>query len=192
MPTLLEIGLRHSEYFLNLLQEAGLLYKSGGEPLDNALRLYQANHENIEKGEVWAATWFSQSAHIAAMCMDYPGIAFYLLNSIQHPREHIQWREAALVAAQHLKDRQSEGEQYGYLGVMYADLGETERAIENYERAIAIAREVGDEYLEAHMVGNLGIAYQTIGDAQRAVALMEQGLAMTQKLGDRRNTGNGL
>ena len=85
MPALLEIDFRHSAYFLGLLEKAGLQYKTGGAELASALTLYQSNRENIQRGEEWSARWFSRDDRIAAICIDYPGIAYSLLESIQNP-----------------------------------------------------------------------------------------------------------
>jgi tetratricopeptide (TPR) repeat protein len=44
------------------------------------------------------------------------------------------------------------------LGNAYRDLGQVEKAIEQYEQALAIAREIGDRQSEGSWLGNLGSA----------------------------------
>ena len=52
--------------------------------------------------------------------------------------------EQALAIAREIGDRRGEEVNLGNLGLAYAALGETRRAIAFYEQALAIAREIGD------------------------------------------------
>ena len=82
------------------------------------------------------------------------------------------------------------GDALGNLGIAYANLGETRRAIELYEQDLAIAREIGDRHGEASATGNLGLAYADLGETRRAIELYEQHLAIAREIGDRRGEAN--
>src|SRR5215213_11461235 len=95
-------------------------------------------------------------------------------NLRQHPREVISWTECALTAARLLKDRPYEGGHLGNLGLAYANLGETSRAIECYEQQLVIDKETDDRLVEGSALSNLGNAYTEMGEASRAVYFCER------------------
>lgn len=78
------------------------------------------------------------------------------------------------------------------LGLAYANLGDTTKAIEYHERALVIAREIGDRRNEGNQLGNLGIAYAVLGDAAKTIEYYQQALVIAREIGDRRGEGTGL
>ncbi len=70
-------------------------------------------------------------------------------------------------------DRRGEGQTLGNLGVAYADLGETRRAIEYYEQRLEIAREIGDRRAEGNALFNSAEALYKMGERREAVERME-------------------
>ena len=94
--------------------------------------------------------------------------------------------EQALAIAREIGDRQGEANHLGNLGICYADLGQTQRAIELLRAGLAIAREIGDRQGEADHLGNLGGRYADLGQTRRAIDLYEQALAIVREIGDRR------
>jgi tetratricopeptide (TPR) repeat protein len=113
-----------------------------------------------------------------------------LLNLRLHPREYTRWLEAALTAARKMGNREAEGAHLGNLGLAYAALGETRRAIELYEQRLVIAREIGDRRGEGADLGNLGSAHFTLKDYPRAVEYYNEQRVIAQEIGDRRGVGN--
>ncbi|MSO19972.1 MAG: sigma-70 family RNA polymerase sigma factor [Acidobacteria bacterium] len=91
-----------------------------------------------------------------------------------------------------LNNRRGEGNALGNLGIAYAALGETRRAIDFYEQRLVIAREIGDRLGEGNALGNLGIAYAGLGETRRAIEYHEKALVIDSEIGDRRGEGNGL
>lgn len=178
--------MRHAEHYLSVLAECDDLYLKGGDAIKSGLALFDAERRNIEAGQEWARQHSSGNQAAARLCNKYPNAGAYVLNLRQHPRELIAWLEIALAAARQLKDRAAEGRHSGNLGIAYADLGETRRAIEFYEQRLAIAREIGDRRGEGNALGNLGIAYANLGETRRAVEFHEQALVVSREIGDRR------
>ena len=80
----------------------------------------------------------------------------------------------------------------GNLGLAYADLGQTERAIELYGQRLAIAHEFGDGWGECSALGNLGLAYAKLGQPEKAIEFHEQALVIEREIGDSRGAGNAL
>lgn len=175
-------GLLHAAYYLQILSTADDLYQKGGAGIAGGLSLFDHERVNIETGQEWAAARFADDQQAARLCNRYPGVGAYILNLRQHPRDFIRWHEAALSAARQLKDRDAEGRYLGNMGLAYADLGETRRAIEFYEQHRDIAREIGDRRGEGTALGNLGLAYADLGKTERAIESMEAAVKILEEI----------
>ena len=99
-------------------------------------------------------------------------------------REWATWCRRAAEACAAAGRRQDEGAHLGNLGLAYADLGETPRAIEYNEQALAIARETGNQRGEGDALTNLGNAYADLGETQRAISYYEQALVAHRAVRD--------
>jgi tetratricopeptide (TPR) repeat protein len=182
--------LRHATHYEQVLRAANELYKQGHDAIVRGLKLFDDERPNIEAGQMWARTHAAQSDQAAHLCMMYPNAGAYVLALRQHPRESIAWLEAQAAAARQLRSRDAEGNALGNLGIAYADLGETRRAIEYHEKALIISREIGDRHAEGQDLGNLGLAYAALGETQRAIEYYEKRLVIAGEIGDRRGEGN--
>jgi len=151
---------RHAAHYKDILRATRELYEQGGEAMLRGLALLDLERANIEAGQAWAAAHAATDPRAAELAEVYPDAGAYVLDLRLHPREHIRWLEAALAAARKLKRRQAEANRLGNLGIAYAGLGETRKAIEYYEQALAIHREIGDRRGEGAALGNLGSAGQ--------------------------------
>jgi len=183
---------RHAAHYLDVLWAVDKLYMQGGENLRNGLALFDLERINIQAGQAWVAANADSDETAAQLCSNYPDAGVYVLNLRLHSREWIRWLEAALAAARGLKLREAEGVHLGNLGLAYAALGETRRAIEFYEQRLVIAREIGDRRGEGAVLGNLGLAYADLGESRRAIEFHEQALVILREIGDRRGEGNVL
>ncbi|MDT7780265.1 MAG: hypothetical protein QOC99_2777, partial [Acidobacteriota bacterium] len=184
--------IRHASHYLTVLEECHVLYLKGGEAIKSGIALFDVERRNIEAGQEWACQHISGDEAAASLCNKYPNAGAYVLYLRQHPREFIFWLEAALAAARQLKDHVSEGRHSGNLGLAYADLGETRRAVEFYEQSLALARKNGDRHSEGNALGNLGVAYRLLGEPHRAIQFYEQGLVIARQIGDRRGERSAL
>jgi len=90
-----------------------------------------------------------------------------------HWTDRVSAVRAGLESARQLGERRDEGAFLGNLGLAYAALGETRRAIENYEQALAISREIGDRRGESTHSWNLGLVYEKLGKLGIAVQFMQ-------------------
>jgi len=184
--------MRHAARYLRVLGKCTELYLLGGDAIKDGLALFDTERRNVEAGQEWACRHSGGDETAARLCNRYPDAGVYVLNLRQHPRERILWLEAGLAAARQLKDRAAEGSHLGNLGVAYADLGETRRAVEFHEQDLIIARDIGDRRGEGNALGSLGLAYADLGETRRAVEFHEQDLIIARDIGDRRGEGNAL
>ncbi|HYH84078.1 MAG TPA: tetratricopeptide repeat protein [Pyrinomonadaceae bacterium] len=184
--------MRHATQYLKVLEECDELYLQGGEAIKTGLARYDAELRNIEAGQKWACEQSGGDEAAAQLCNAYPNAGVYMLSLRQHPRENIFWLEAALAAARQLQDRAAEGRHLGNLGIAYAALGETRRAVEFHEQALIVLREIGDRRGEGSVLGNLGLAYADLGETRRAIEFYEQRLVVAREIGDRRGEANAL
>jgi len=180
---------RYSEHFKDVHSNATEIYKNG-DPLF-ALKIFDLERENIESSWEWAKENLAGSKKAASICSSFLNWP-YILELRLHPRDRISRLETALVAAKKLNDRGMEGVHLGNLGLAYAALGETRKAIEFYEQALAIAREIGDLRSEGNALGNLGNAHYKLSEPRKAIEFYEQALKILREIGYRRGEGNAL
>lgn len=183
---------RQATHYATALRGANELYMQGGEALQRGLALFDLEWGNIQVGQAWAAANAERNQTAAKLCSDYPDAGSDILDLRQHPRESIRWLEKGLAAARRLKWRSFEVAHLGSLGIAYANLGETRRAIEIHEQSLVVNRELGDRRAEGQILGNLGIAHANLGETQRAIEFFEQALVIDQQIGDRRGEGADL
>jgi len=132
---------RFATHYKDVLAVAHKLYLEGGESLLRGLALFDLEWGNIQAGHAWVvAQADAADADVTRLGMTYPDAGANLLGLRQHAREQIRWLEIALTAARRLQDREGEGNALGNLGLAYAHLGETRRAIQFHEQALLILR----------------------------------------------------
>ena len=163
---------RYSEHYMEVLSQADHLYLKGGENILAGLALYDREAEHIKAGQAWAVKTQSDLRNY------YPNAGFSLLPLRLAPRDMINWLETALVASQQMKNKKFEGYHLGNLGAAYADLGETRKAIEFYEKRNEIALEIGNRRGEGASLNNLGSAYKHLGEIRKAIEFYEKALGV--------------
>ncbi len=187
-----QVELRHAEHYRGVLEEANHLYKNGNEHIVAGLALFDREWHQIAAGQAWAADKLQEREEAARLVSGYPHAGGYVLGLRLPPLQRIAWLEAGREGARRATDRAAEGRHLGNLGIAYASLGETRRAIEFHEQDLSIAREIGDRRGEGITLGNLGTAYADLGEIRRAVELYEAALGISREIGNRRAEGNAL
>jgi tetratricopeptide (TPR) repeat protein len=177
---------RHAEHYQLVLEAADDIYIVGAEHTQSGLALFDLERRNIETGQEWAASNGSADSAAARLCLSYSNCGPNIIDLRHHPRQRISWLETAAAKARELDDRAEESAALRNLGQAHADLGDSDRAIEFYERGLLIAREIGNRTLEGNALGSLGNAYRRLGDLHRAIELFEQVIAAAREMGDRR------
>jgi tetratricopeptide (TPR) repeat protein len=177
-----------------------------GAKLVNRLAMYYAAMAEAEsaKGLPGYAVLDNQRAHIVAV--QAAALKAEQWNAVRQTTWNMQgyldlkgyWSERVIVAQAGLDAARAAGHRYDegvfltLLGMTYADLGESRRAIRYHEQGLAIARKIGDRRSEGYALGNMGVAYKNLGEPRRAVDLYEHELAIVRKIGDRVGEGAAL
>ncbi|HEV8580404.1 MAG TPA: tetratricopeptide repeat protein [Thermoanaerobaculia bacterium] len=91
----------------------------------------------------------------------------------------------ALVVQNQLGSDEGRADVLNAFGVAYRELGEMERAAENYEQAAVIRRRIGDERGYATTLRNLASLHTVRGEYAAARRLLDQAQPILERLGDR-------
>jgi tetratricopeptide (TPR) repeat protein len=185
-----EASLRHSQYYLNILEKANQLILKGGNKILDGLKLFDTARKNIEVGQEWSTQNLSDLA-AARLCSSY-GWQTRVLSLRLLPQEEIRWIEKALIASKTLGDREAEGAHIGNLGLPYYEIGENQKAISNYEEALVISRELDNRRNQGLWLNNLGLVYKDLGRPQKAREYFEDALVIARDVHNRRSEGNVL
>ncbi|MDD4448586.1 MAG: tetratricopeptide repeat protein, partial [Methanothrix sp.] len=191
---------KHANYYLNVLSKADNLYQKSGTDIIAGLKLFDLEWANIKVGQAWAKNMIqgpsklkkSDLKSILQLARSYAGYGVEVLDLRLHPRDRIGWLESGLRVAKMTGDQRALGAYLGNLGLAYAALGETRKAIEYHELSLNIARKIGDRRSEGTVLGNLGNRYSTLGEMRRAIEYHEQALVIAREIGDRRGVGQHL
>lgn len=98
----------------------------------------------------------------------------------------IDRHEAALLIYREVGNQRVEGEVLSRLGLAFAALGATSRALETYGERLELAQAAGDRKSEAATLDNLSLAYAELGESVRAQECHEAAQAIFRDLGDPR------
>lgn len=112
------------------------------------------------------------------------GLAARNKRSAEGMREAIaKWEETAPLWKK-LGEKYWEGYVRGFLGSVYADSGEKQKAINNFTLALPLLRDTGDRAGEATTLYSIGLAYDDLGEKQRAIDYYELALPLFKATGD--------
>jgi len=176
---------RHARHYLAVLSLCNNLYLEGGDETLRGLAVFDMERANIEAGFEWASANYKTNDDAAQTASDYPDAGAYCLDLRQHPRrERIPWLEIALAAARRLEDRKAEAAPLGNLGLAWAALGETRKAIDYFEKPLEIARDMGDRRGEGYDLWNMALALESLGERDEAIEKAEDALSIYEEIED--------
>jgi CHAT domain-containing protein/Tfp pilus assembly protein PilF len=100
-------------------------------------------------------------------------------------RSAIAQFEIALKLLREAGDRRGEAATLTWLGVIYSELGEKQKALEYYSQSLPLSRATGDRRGEAAILNNIGQVYSDLGEKQKALEYYSQSLPLLRATGDR-------
>jgi tetratricopeptide (TPR) repeat protein len=180
-----ESEMRHAKYYLDVLRAANELHLQGGDDLKRGIALFDLEWPNIQVGQRWTESRSCGDDAAATLCSHYAEDGVFLLDLRQHPRERLNWLEAARSAARQIGDHSAEERHLGNLGGVYGYLGDFVRAREIFEERLDFAQKRGDEQGKAASLANLGWISVRLGETRRAIDFYEKALAISRSAGNR-------
>jgi tetratricopeptide (TPR) repeat protein len=132
--------------------------------------------------------WLGRESSDGADLANQAAVPLWKLGNVA---EAEQLLHRALAISEH-NDNSNVASILNSLGLVYADLGQVERAIGYHEQALVIARKIGDPDGEGASLGNLGLACTRLGQVERAIGYYEQQLVIVREIGDRDGEGNAM
>ncbi len=91
-----------------------------------------------------------------------------------HRADQVIVLETGMKSAEQLDENRDRRAWLSRFGSAYNSLGQTNKAIEYYERALNISREIGNREDESADLNSLGSAYFHLDDVERAIGNFEQ------------------
>jgi tetratricopeptide (TPR) repeat protein len=185
-------ALRHATFYRDLLWRCHRLYVDGNDAMLEGLALFEREHAEILAGQRWAARHADSDHTATRLAADYPYVGGYIISLLLDNRIKLVWLEVALAACRRLGDKAREGSVLGNLGLAWAGLGETRKAIGFFEQQLPITQEINDPQGQSNALGNLGLAWAALGERGKAIGLYERQLAISRQIDDRRGEANAL
>lgn len=182
---------RHARHYLEQLQAANEVYRSGGERVWQTLAQLQYDWDQIERGQSWAAQ-HRADASAARLCSEYPLVGSDVL-PLQHPvGRRIAWLESALAAAIELDLSRTQCSHLCALGRAYWEAGEADRTQDYLQRALILAQETGDRVNLAEAHFQLGAIAEQQSDLATANHHIQTSLDHCTELKDQRGIARAL
>ncbi|MEG5233159.1 tetratricopeptide repeat protein [Microcoleus sp. AT9b-C3] len=113
------------------------------------------------------------------------GAQLYNQGTAQAKRSAITKFEEALKLFRAVGDRSGEANTLTWLGGIYSELGEQQKALEYYSQSLPLFRATGDRGGEATTLNNIGLVYSDLGEKQKALEYYSQSLPLRRAVGDR-------
>jgi CHAT domain-containing protein/Flp pilus assembly protein TadD len=137
----------------------------------------------------------SQDATRAAAERAYQeGKQLYRQGTAESLRQAIAKYQEALPLYRAVGDKAREALILNNIGLVYDDLGETQKALDSYNQSLPLARAVSDKATEAVILSNIGAVYDALGERQKALDSYNQSLplfrAVDNKAGEARTLSN--
>jgi tetratricopeptide (TPR) repeat protein len=183
---------RHAAHYQSVLHEADALYEQGGDLMKLGVDLVDLEWQNVQAGQVWAASAMDEDRAARELCNSFPDAGKYVLDLRQHPRERIRWTEAALEAARKMNRDKAAARHLIGLGDCYTALSELHHAVEFYEQSLAATRQSHDRRGEADALSGLGTAQYLGGELAKARDLHNEAMALFASLNDRRGEATAI
>jgi CHAT domain-containing protein/Flp pilus assembly protein TadD len=128
----------------------------------------------------------SDNEEIKAERLVQEGLASRNKRSAEGLRTAIAKWEEALPLWKKLGEKYWEGYLCTFLGRVYDDLGENQKALDYLNQALPLTRLVGDKRGEAATLNNISKIYSDSGEKRKALEVANQALPLLREIGDKR------
>jgi tetratricopeptide (TPR) repeat protein len=178
----LSASLRHAQHYAERLFAASNDLDGGAREPAAVLASIDQEWPHVRAAFAFCRAHTDHLEGAAELCSRLPDAANVLRLRL-HPRERIEWLEAAIAQARARGDGRLSGRLLAHLGRAHQELGDPRRARELCGAAQAIAEACGDKHTQAHALVALGDAHHALGEARLAIAASERALSLARELG---------
>ena len=117
------------------------------------------------------------------------GMTLYQQGSAESLRQAIQKLQEALSLYRVMNDKKNEANTLVWIGRVYSDLGEKQKALDFFNQALSLMWAVGDTLprnrpVEATTLNNIGAVYSALGEKEKALDYYNQALPIYRSVGD--------
>jgi tetratricopeptide (TPR) repeat protein len=185
MPSLQVACLRHSQYFLTVVQNAEKMFQQNSEGMNQGLILYTNEFLNIGLGHKWAESHLNNKIAIH-LCIQYVTEGIHIHDLRLHPKEWIQWLELAekCIKKLDLRNTKNEAVIIGALGRVNTYFGDYFKALYYSKHALTIHNQLKDYQNQARVLGNIGVIYKNTGKIKKAINAYKDALEIFQTTGN--------
>jgi tetratricopeptide (TPR) repeat protein len=118
------------------------------------------------------------------------GMTLYQQGSAESLRQAIQKLQEALSLYRVMNDKKNEANTLVWIGRVYSDLGEKQKALDFFNQALSLMWAVGDTLprnrpVEATTLNNIGLVYFNLGEKQKALDFFNQALPILRAVSNR-------
>lgn len=121
----------------------------------------------------------------AAQQLMVAGKQFYTQGSAETLKQSVKKYEQALQLWQAARNQRGEGSALSFLGVVYNDLGERQKALLYYQRALPLWQAAGDRHLLGVTLTNIGLIHLVSLRSREGLASLQQALPLLRESEDR-------
>ena len=164
-----DVSKRILEFYLNLILQCKLAQK-GYASIDHEHQHMMKLLTSYRNEKKW-----KEALKFSAAIEDYVDVQGFLA-------ERLMVNQIALESAKNLGDQTSVGIWLGDLGLAYRDLGQTDLALECFEKALIINERMGSQFAQANNLGNIGIVYRDAGELVIAFKYFKRSIYLHRKL----------
>ena len=104
-----------------------------------------------------------------------------------NPHESLDYNQKAIAMAREIGDKPREAWNLMHRGILYHELSEYGKAMEEYVQSLKLARELGNKITECSTLGNLGNLYKAMGNYPEALKHCTLALNIARDIGNKRN-----
>lgn len=194
--TLHEAKLRHARHYRQVLLDAELLHRQGGQSTRRAVEALEQEMAHVAAGQRWAEERCQDNggadAEASELCVRYAVCAPDVIGKVLRPSERQRWLEAAVAVADLIGDEDVRRRAESHLATAYTSTAENDRALGMLERHLERARSENDKEDEIVALGNLAIAHHHRHEDAKAEDCYRRLIGIAREIGSESRERYGL
>ncbi|MEA5549441.1 CHAT domain-containing protein [Anabaena cylindrica UHCC 0172] len=139
-----------------------------------------------------AQTTSLEAKRAAAKKADQEGLQLEQQGTAESRRQAIEKWQTVLKLWRQIGDTENEAQTLYYIGLVYSDLGNKNKALELLNQALILMQKVGNKEGEARTMIEIGRVYSLLGEKSEALTFLNQALLLIQKVKNKKDEATAL